>query len=306
MVLFIVLAGCVAKESDRSITFGVFLKHRFLSRLLPLVFFTVVFMLAAAVFPGDFIRLKLPSLQGYIGGLINTAFGIPLFCVPSWFLMLIFSVEMVHYWAFRMLTTDSKIVAGIVVFYVAGYLFNWHFDIVNPLKERVIGWNYLFIHEAVFLYAFYLLGVFMRHKGFLRQVASRRILVPAAVVAALIILFSSHGQALWFPLTAIAGCLMILFIARALPAWRPMVWMGQHTLILMCLNGIFYHFINPPAVRWVVDHLAGTPLTLSVVSLVITMVSLAACMPLIVLLKRRVPQLVGRPAEVGPLLRNLI
>jgi peptidoglycan/LPS O-acetylase OafA/YrhL len=45
---------------------------------------------AAAVFPGDFFHLNLPCVQGYIDGPINTAFGIPLFCVPPWFLILIF------------------------------------------------------------------------------------------------------------------------------------------------------------------------------------------------------------------------
>jgi acyltransferase len=327
MVLFVLLAGYVAKKSGLSIGFGRFLKHRILSRLLPLAFFTVVFMLSAAVFPGDFFHLKLPSVQGYIDGLINTAFGIPLFCVPSWFLMLIFSVEMVHYWTSRLLTTDVKIVAGVILFYVAGYLFNWQFNILNPIKGRVIGWNYLFIHEAIIMAAFYLLGVFMRRSRFLRNVRDLRILAPAAVVAflvvlftyrlnsglfsfapldAVIILFSSHGHVLWFPLTAMAGCLMVLLVARALPAWRPMVWMGQHTLILMCLNGIFYHYINPPTARWVVDHLPGTPLTVLGVGCTMTAVSLVACMPLIHLLNRWLPQLVGRPAVMGPLLKNLI
>lgn len=327
MVLFILLAGYVAKETDLSLPFGTFVKRRMLSRLLPLVFFTVVFMLAAAVIPGDFIHLKLPSVQGYLDGLLNTAFGIPLFCVPSWFLMLIFSVEIVHYWTFRMLTSDARIVAAILIFYVAGYLFNWHFDIVNPLKGRVIGWNYLFIHEAVFMYAFYLLGHFMHRLGFLRQVNALCFLIPGATAAmlvvlltyrlnsghfsfppldAVVILFSSHGHALWFPLTALSGSLMVLFIARALPpTWTPMIWMGQNTLILMCLNGIFYHFVNPPVSRWVVEHLPGTPLILSLAALAITAASLAACIPLIVLLKQWLPQLVGRPTEKGPLLFNL-
>jgi hypothetical protein len=66
---------------------------------------------------------------------------------------------------------------------------------------------------------------------------------------------------------ALAGCLMVLFVARAMPAWRLMAWMGQNTLILMCLNGIFYHYTNPPMAEWVVDHLPGTPLTVWCVGL---------------------------------------
>jgi hypothetical protein len=37
-----------------------------------------------------------------------------------------------------------------------------------------------------------------------------------------------------------------------------------------------------------------------------TVASLAVCMPLVALLKRWLPQLVGRPTEAGPLLNNLI
>ena len=39
-----------------------------------------------------------------------------------------------------------------------------------------------------------------------------------------------------------------------------MVWMGQHTLSLMCLNGIFYHYINPPTARGVGRPSAGNPI----------------------------------------------
>jgi acyltransferase len=74
----------------------------------------------------------------------------------------------------------------------------------------------------------------------------------------------------------------------------------------MCINGIFYHYINPPAAIWVVDHLPGTPLTVFGVGCTMTAVSLVVCMPLVHLLNRWLPQLVGRPAVAGPLLKNLI
>lgn len=327
MVLFFVLAGYVAKESDLTFGFGKFLKHRLLSRLLPFLFFTALFMVAAAIFPGDFFQLKLPSVNGYIDGLVNTVFGIPMFCVPSWFILIIFSVEFVHYTVFRFLGSDAKIVVGIVAFYVAGYLLNWKFDIVNPIKGRVVGWNYLFIHEAIIMYAFYLLGVYMRHKRFLWEKISPKILVLAVVATfsiviftyrlnsglfsfppldAVVILFSSHGHFIWFPVTAVTGSLMILLIARAMPVQKTITWMGQNTLILMCLNGIFYHYINPPVAKWVIDHLPGTPLITLWIGCVMTVASLALCIPLIYLLNRWVPQLVGKPKVEGPLLKNLL
>ena len=101
MLLFFIIAGYVAKESDIEFGVGKFLKHRVVSRLLPFLFFTAIFMIVPIFFPGDFAQLKLPSVRGYIGGLISTAFGIPLFCVPSWFVLIIFTTELVHYFVFR-------------------------------------------------------------------------------------------------------------------------------------------------------------------------------------------------------------
>ena len=327
MLLFFVLAGYVAKESDIEFGFGKYLKHRFISRLLPFLFFTAIFMILPVFFSGDFFNLKLPSVQGYINGLISTAFGIPMFCVPSWFILMMFSVEIVHYGAFRFLKSNSKILIGAVVFYVVGYWFNLKFDIFNPMKQRVVGWNYLFIHEAITMYAFYLLGVYLRRKKFLMEKMSPKIVVPGLIVSFLIVLFtyklnngpfnfnyfnsvviifSSHGSFLWFPITAIVGSFFILFLAKITPSQKTIVWLGQNTLILMCLNGIFYHFINPRVAKLVVDNLSGSALTIFGVGCLMTVASLAFCVPLIYVFNKFVPQLVGKPKIKGPLLRNLI
>lgn len=327
LLLFFILAGYVARESDIEFGFGKYLKQRFVSRLLPFIFFTAIFMVLPVFFSGDFFNLKLPSVQGYIGGLISTAFGIPMFCVPSWFILMMFSVEIVHYGAFRFLKSNSKILIGAVVFYVVGYWFNLKFDIFNPMKQRVVGWNYLFIHEAITMYSFYLLGVYLRRKKFLMEKVSPKIVVPGVIISFLIVLFtyklnngpfnfnyfnsvviifSSHGNFLWFPITAIVGSFFILFLAKITPSQKTIVLLGQNTLILMCLNGIFYHFINPRVAKLVVDNLSGSALTIFGVGCLMTVASLAFCMPLIVVFNKSVPQLVGKPKIAGPLLRNLI
>ncbi len=327
MLLFFVLAGYVARESDIEFGFGKYLKQRFVSRLLPFIFFTAIFMVLPVFFSGDFFNLKLPSVQGYIGGLISTVFGIPMFCVPSWFILMMFSVEIVHYGAFRFLKSNSKILIGAVVFYVVGYWFNLKFDIFNPMKQRVVGWNYLFIHEAITMYSFYLLGVYLRRKKFLMEKVSPKIVVPGLIVSFLIVLFtyklnngpfnfnyfnsvvimfSSHGNFFWFPITAIAGSFFVLFLAKITPSKKTIIFLGQNTLILMCLNGIFYHFINPRVAKLVVDNLSGSTLTIFGVGCLMTVASLAFCMPLIYVFNKFVPQLVGKPKIEGPLLRNLI
>ena len=327
MVVFFVLAGYVVKESDIEFRFGKYVKHRFISRLVPFIFFTAIFMVLPVFFPGEFYGIKLPSVEGYIKGLVNTVFGIPLFCVPSWFILMLFSVELVHYGAFRFLKSNSKILIGAVVFYVVGYWLNLKLDIFNPLKGRVIGWNYLFIHEAITMYAFYLMGVYLRRKKFLVDKVSLKILVPGVIITflivlftyklntgpfnfsvydAVVIIFASHGNFFWFPITVVAGSFLILFLAKITPSQKTIVWMGQNTLILMCLNGIFYHYINGRVAKWVLDTLSGSGLTVFWVGCLMTVASLGVCIPLIYVFNKFVPQLVGKPKLSGPWLRNFI
>ena len=328
MVLFIVLAGYVAKESDVEWGVGKFLKHRFFTRFLPFIFFTLLMMVPTIFFDGKFFGLVLPSVEGYTKGLVSTVFGLPSFCIPSWFLLLIIGVELVHYGAFRFLKKSNlKILIAAVVFYVVGYLLNLKLDIFNPLKGRIVGWNYLFIHEAITLYSFYLMGIYLRRKRILVDQVSTKVLLPGAVVAFLIvlftcqlnkgpfnfhvynyvvILFSSHGHMLLFPLTAIVGCALILLIAGMTRSQKTIVWLGQNTFILMCLNGIFYHYINPPTANWMLANLPNSALSILGVGCVITVASLAICIPLIFVFTKFVPQLVGKPKLKGPLLKNLI
>lgn len=316
MTAFFVLAGYVAKASDLQMPLRNFLKRRFLSRLLPFIFFTFLFMIPPAFVSGEFYGLPLPSVKGYITGLKDTAFGLPLFCVPSWFLMMIFSVELVHYAAFRYIKSDAKILIGAAFFYVAGYILNWQIQFLDPTKGRVVGWNYLFVHEAITMYAFYLVGVYMRRKRFFMNGLPAKIWAPAAAAAFLLVLFSynlnsghfnfaqldavvimmaSHGHFIWFPFTAIVGSLLLLFLASATPSQKILLWMGRNTLLLMCLNGIFYHYFNPRAAEWVSHAFALGPWTLTIVASAVTVASMALCMPLMYLFDRYVPELVGKP-----------
>lgn len=327
MLLFFVLAGYVANTRDLRLVFRKFLKHRIYSRLLPFAFFTLLFMVPPFFFNGEFFHLQLPTLAGYGEGLLNTLFGMPLFCVPSWFLLMLFSVELIHYFVFRFFNTNARLLMGVMVFYVAGYVLNWQVDFLNPLKNRVIGWNYLFIHEAIPMYSFYLIGAFLRRQSLFKEKMAPTPLAIGIVASCLALLFtyqlntghfsfapfdavvimlSSHGHFIWFPITALAGCFLILFIAQATPALRILLWLGQNTLLLMCLNGIFYHYINPPTAQWTIDHLGGSPLVVFGVGCVVTLASLAFCVPFIYGFNKYLPQLVGKPKLKGPLIRNLI
>jgi acyltransferase len=82
--------------------------------------------------------------------------------------------------------------------------------------------------------------------------------------------------------------------------------MGQNTLILMCLNGIFYHYINYRVANWFLANFSGSFWPVLGIGCVMTIASLAICIPLIYLLNKFVPQLVGKPKINGPLFNNFI
>jgi acyltransferase len=123
---------------------------------------------------------------------------------------------------------------------------------------------------------------------------------------AVVIMMSSHGHLFWFPATALAGSLGLFFLSKITPAWKTIAWMGRNTLILMGLNGFFYHHVNPWAGRWVFDSFAGRPGMIFAAGLIMTLVSLALCIPFTYLLNRYVPQLVGKPKRHGPWLKALV
>ncbi|MBW2557856.1 MAG: hypothetical protein JRD69_03315 [Deltaproteobacteria bacterium] len=102
------------------------------------------------------------------------------------------------------------------------------------------------------------------------------------------------------------GSLGILFLSKLTPPQKTLVWMGQNTLILMCLNGIFYHYINPRVAQWAVENLPPSAPVVFGVGLVMTVASLAFCIPLIFFFNKYIPQLVGKPKRNGPWLKNFM
>jgi acyltransferase len=98
----------------------------------------------------------------------------------------------------------------------------------------------------------------------------------------------------------------MLLIAKMTRPRRTIVWLGQNTLILMCLNGIFYHYINPPMAKWMLASFPPSAIMILALGSIMTAISLTLCIPLVFAFNAVVPQLTGKPRRRGPLLKNLI
>ena len=325
MPLFFVLSGLIAKDWAAEQSIAQFAKSRFFSRVVPLIFFNVALALLSLVHKPDFPPIPLETGGDYANAALMTALQLPVFDIPTWFLMCLVIVECIHYAAFRFLRgSAARILVAIVVFYLAGYELNDRFQLFQPGNFVLPNW--WIGYEAITMYAFYLLGVLARRRAWLSGDAFRIVLALLAAISfavvlftydlnqgpfrmkieAVVILAAAHGHILWFPLTALAGSLGVLALGKLLEGADWMAWLGQNALILFCLNGVVYHHINGPFAAWFTANMPPDSWSVTVAAALLSVASIALAVPLVVALNRWLPQLVGRPATQGPLLPRLL
>jgi acyltransferase len=315
MPFFFLLAGLTLAPERIRLPAGRFLKRLAASRLVPYFVFTAMLAGLSLVFAGHFVVVDLSTTQGYLAGLVATLRGFPVFNIPLWFMACLVSVELLHYAVGRFLDSTPKLIGAAVLFYLGGYY-------LTLLVQFIPGPNFWLMHEALVIYAFYLAGVVMRRESILLGAQPRWRLLLAGAACLLLVLFtydlntgpfrlfdavvivlSGHGNVLLFPLTALAGSLMLLIAAKSAGANRFLMFMGENALILFCLNGVFYHFFNGPFADWFAATLPGHWAAVTGAGLAFTAISLACCIPCILLLNRLVPQLVGKPPILPRLIR---
>ena len=328
MPLFFVLAGFIAKDWAAQGPGG-FAKSRLASRVTPFLFFNALLAGLSLIAQRDFPPFPLDTARQYLDATLSTLVNLPVFDIPTWFLMCLVSIEILHFVFFRFLrSSDARIAAAIAVFYVGGYWLNREYNFFQP--GNLLSGNVWIMHEAVVGYAFYLIGVLMRRNGWFQGTGrgapalgiAAAVAVAAVVFVALtfdlnqgpfiphipavVILAGAHGHMLWFPLTAVAGTLGVLALARLLPPWGWMAFMGRNALILFCLNGVVYHHVNGPLAAWLHTAMPGDGWAVGAFALALSAASLALAVPLVAAFDRWLPQLVGRPTVSGPLLPRLL
>lgn len=317
MPLFFILAGFIAKPAVFEMGWRDFLKNRWTSRLVPFLFFNAALAILAIVVPRDFPPFPLNSPGDFALGAARTLVDLPVFNIPTWFLMCLVSVEFIHYGTFRYLkASDVRIGVAVIAFYLAGYALTREVDFFHSGKP--FSGNVWFVHEAVIMYAFFLLGVLLRRRNLLVGPVSPRLLAGGAVLAfaavlftydlnhgpfrliqAVIVLAGGHGDIFWFPFTAIAGSLLILLLARLTPAGKLLSFLGRNVLILFCLNGVFYHSLNGPIAAWVNEAFPGSSWAVFTTGAVVATISLALCVPVILGLTARLPWAIGKKGRAG-------
>jgi acyltransferase len=314
MPLFFLLAGAVFSDRKIQEGFGRFLQVRWSTRVIPYLFFTFLLGALAIVIPGWFPTVDLSSAAGFGEGTLSTLMGMPAFNIPLWFLACLVSLEIVHFFLARFWTTNTRLVIAAITFYLFGYYLNLY---VNFFDIGLVFWM---INLVPLGYAFYLTGILIKRTGIMAREFPRWQLAtvalaclagvfltydlnqgPFRLLEAVVILLGAPGDVLLFPLTALMGITMVLAIAKLAPRWRWLHYLGQITLLIYCLHGVFYHFVNPPLAAWMAENLPASAESVWFFTTLGTIVSVALTVPVAILIKNYLPRLAGAPPARKPI-----
>ena len=331
MPLFFILSGYIAKEQLTNIDFSLYLKSKAASRLVPYLFFSIL-LIIPTFWTTDFtVGLELPTVEGYVKGIAATVLaGFPYFNIPTWFLICLFVVEMMHYATAKFLTSNSKIILIASGFYLIGSILAWNADFLKPtnmLSQHGKIFPYFMILEAFTGYSLYLVGVYLQRNGFLAgKISVFKCFLGALTCLLLVYLTydlnkgmftipfydavvlagSSHGNPILFPLTAIVGSVLIMMLAKLTTDSKVLLFLGGNTLVIFGLNGVFYHLINDRLASWLLSQHSGNFSAILISGVVISCLSIVLTIPFVLLFNHYIPQLIGKPRIDGPLIPQLV
>jgi fucose 4-O-acetylase-like acetyltransferase len=286
-----------------------------LKRLIPVAAFSI------ALFPVWLVSEKLTTqsidLTGIQRRILDYRYGHPWFDWPTWFLICLFSCEVL---ATALLTFArspltaaalgaAALIAGLFACRHAAPLFAW----------AGIPLTFWFITEAVVALGFYIFGYVLFPS--IKALAVNRWVCGITAIMALTALVntyslnqpapnfvvmmtgSSHGWTVPFLLSAAAGVTfsiaLVLFLPERVHLNPAVSFLGRNTVALLGLDGLFLHFLNRYALDALRPH--NTYLYVTAYCLFGTLLSLGLCAPPIRLINRYVPWLAGAVATTDKL-----
>ena len=308
--LFFFLSGFFYKKSEYSTLteLGVL----FQKRIFPVFLFggisLVVWLLYSYLFFGEMdIKYILSNTLGYL-------YGHPAFNAAIWFLVCLFMAEV---WAALLLPKINSVLQGVLISCFVLY-FAYSLTITPEFEDFfILPMNFWYIHESVMAFGFYSMGYSIF--SWLNKITSINPLIRLVLVVifgwitvwsanlnspeegfAVIMKASKHGNYYFF-ISAFAGILTTILAASLIPKIRGFDYIGRNTLILMGTNGLFMAVFYPHIINWL-DHYEST-FWVTFDSLWISVLTIGLSIPIIELLNRWVPQLIGKPQVDGPLLK---
>ena len=301
--LFFLLSGYLVKETHHRNLF-MFMKNKFMTRIVPFFFFNIL------ILPCYFINAKIShqsiDISQYFQGLLYLLTGTAIFNPITWFLDCLFSVEVINYFLYPLLRKSIILLCmAMVLFYIMGWGLSYKAATINQYITIQYYWC---IPQAMVAYSFYLFGDLIATFPIFHEKVNPYLNILLLILTAVCVLATfnlnnvnysvlldmcKYGSFLLFPLTAIAGSLCIISVSRLMPSFSFMSFLGRNTLSLMGLNFIFVNFTNISFIHYSMEFFSENHFSVFMQCAFLTCMTLLLCVPLVILLKKYLPFMIG-------------
>lgn len=319
---FTIIIGAFYTQTATS--FKQHIRLRFAQRMYPVYFYLLLILPFYILLPhdGKTSTEMLPWVALYI-------MGIPFLSWSSWFLVALFTSEMLYYFI-RPLAYNHKR-SLLIAFFI--YSFIWTYNHFVPQLPSVVGMlGMVWMLQAACLFCVYFLigrvlkDVIMALSNwharyvFLLLVISLSIAVPSTLYNTytqphpehfralfrsdmMVIPAGVYGNYFLFISSTLCSAMALLCFSRLMPVNYLIKRCGDYSLILLGLNGIFLGVINRHIAQWLTpsdNFTTAFPYAFGVAT-----ATLLICLPIAIALAKYLPQLTGKPMLKGPILPAL-
>ncbi|MBT3323345.1 MAG: acyltransferase family protein [Anaerolineae bacterium] len=233
-----------------------------------------------------------------------------------WFLVCIFVVEI---WAIFFLPKIKNVFHGLLL--ATFFLYFGYVLLALPEIEAffIIPKYFWYIHESVLAFGFYAMGY--STFGWLKKLLVIRPLLRITLFLlfgwltiwsiqlnspskdfVMVMKAAEHGN-LYFFISAFSGILATLLLASFIPEAKWVSYIGKSTLILLGTNGLFISFFNSHLLDFLGHHDSTTWVVLE--GVFISIITIGLSVPVIEILNKWFPQLLGKPHIDGPILKSI-
>ena len=244
--------------------------------------------------------------------------GLPYLNFPVWFLVCLFTCEV--YASLILPKLRSRLLVflfGAGIFFIGLVMYQHMPAMVRIFRVPQHSW---YVYASIVPLGFYAMGYALFPRICPLVQLHHRILYPVCLLALGILLLTykmndpgeyfyvmincaTTGKILPFASSAFAGIIFLLSLSAIAPRSSILLFTGRHTLPLLGINGIFYHFVNERLVAlWLPEN---TYFSITLYCTFLSLLSLAVSLPIAAMLDHFVPQLMGKSNMDGPLLPNL-
>ena len=310
MPLFFIMSGFFFRPTRE---LGLRVRQLAARRLVPVVFFALVFV---PLWTFAELRGHAPAGHDARELLVEYLRGRPHLDWVTWFLVCLFVCEtMAALVLSRVVHPLAQLALGVALV-VAGVLVSNASLTPSAGVAYAVGRTW-FVSEAVVALGLYAIGR-AAFPWLVRASGSRALVWLGAVGGTAIVLLTyrhnpgtgvvlmaarDNGDPLSFLGTALAGTVAVLAFGVIFERAGLLRAIGRDTLPLIGLNGFFFEYANPKLAHlW---HVPDTQAAVFGFSLAVTALSMLLCVPILRLLNRFVPQLVGKSGVSGPWLPAL-